>query len=592
MEKPSRAGFYRLESPTSARDGISPTCCLYRKRLCKGFVLLWVLSAITSVLYLSMLADKGILKLQPKPLQVKKYGNMSTSGFASQKRTTVSQPIATDTWRKLSPTLVSNSFFYIRNPKANYNICDQLELYIEARDAQNKTKTRGGDHMWPFLRTASLNASAPADELIDHGNGTYTARFSLHWAGEVEPQVRFVFSREHAHFLRSVRERVPDRFTYDGKFTDNRTIEITPCHINRNIFVDRAAVGLSYASKSEVCDLSDRKAGTTWFCLKPATLTCANYAQHKANLQRKGREYVYSLLLPNKRRVAHSQALLQSLGRVRTVHVNSGVSDSTCLDLSPCYLGLPPKRPHRAAGYYFRDLWKSKVCHARELRLTDTLRCLRNKRLYFYGDSTIRQWFEYLVAHLGDSMKEERITSITVSKVGLRRGWDATHNITLFFRHHEYPIRNSWIDVANIKFTVNEIDGLPGGADTVVALTMFAHFTHTNLTYYQSRLERVRDAIGRLQRRGAGTSPVFIKSANTGNPISADTSDLYAYDLDQTMRAVFADSPDVTILDVWDMTLSHRSGYNIHPVEAVVREESKMFLNFLCSEAVSTKQTL
>ncbi|XP_038049768.1 NXPE family member 3-like [Patiria miniata] len=179
-------------------------------------------------------------------------------------------------------------------------------------------------------------------------------------------------------------------------------------------------------------------------------------------------------------------------------------------------------------------------------------------------------------------MKEEAIPGVGSPNVGPRRARDTQHNITMFFRFHEYPIRSGWVNVTDIKFTVSEIDGLEGGADTVVAFTLWAHFIPTNLTYYRSRLEHIRDALARLQKRGTGTSPVFFKSANTRNSVSTDTSDLYAYDLDQTMRAVFADVPDVTVIDVWDMTLSHRSGYRLHPVKDVIREEVKMYLNFLC----------
>ncbi|XP_038074026.1 NXPE family member 3-like [Patiria miniata] len=480
-----------------------------------------------------------------------------------------------------NPTSTSNSFFYIRNPKASYTVCDQLELYIESRDGKNKRKTRGGDHMWPFLRTASLHASAPADELIDHGNGTFTARFTLHWTGAIEPLVRLSFSAEHADYLRNIRERAPMRFAYDAMFTNgNTTVEITPCHIDRDVFVDKRAVGLSLSSKSEVCDFSNRTAGTTWYCLKPKTLTCSNFTQHRGNLKR-GREYVNARIRRGESSVVGRPGALKNTGKLKIVTVISNVSDATCMDLPTCTFGLPPKQPNHAAGFYFKDSWRSKLCRAREFHPTDTLKCLSNRSLYFYGDSTLRQWFEYLATNLGKTMKEEAMGASN-PKVGPRRARDTQHNITMFFRLHEYPIRSGWVNVTDIKFTVSEIDGLEGGADTVVAFALWAHFTPTNLTYYRSRLEHIRDALARLQKRGTGTSPIFFKSANTMNSFSVENNDLFAYDLDQMMRAVFADVPDVAIIDVWDMTLSHRSGYHIHPVKDVIREEVKMFLNFLC----------
>ncbi|XP_038058819.1 NXPE family member 3-like [Patiria miniata] len=552
-----------------------------------------------SWLVLAMLVDGLVLYLllyfgsnnvqwnQPKPA-LRRYYSDSASRVVPSRPTqqgisATSKVLLNTVTPQVNPTIADNSFFYIQNPKTIYNICDQLELYIEARDGQGKRKIRGGDHMWPVLWTASLNASAPADELIDHSNGTYTAHFTLHWTGEIEPLVPFIYSAEHADFLRSFRERFPHRHAYDGKFTDhNGTVEITPCHVDRDIFVDNGAEGLSLASKYEVCDFSNGKAGTSWYCLKPKTLSCSDFTQHRGNTRRGG-EYRKSVIRPDESSLVKRPKELKNIGKLKKITVISNVSDAACFDLPPCKSGLPPKQPNRAAGYYFEDSWKSKLCRERELNLSDTLKCLRNKRLYFYGDSTLRQWFLYLISNLGETMKEDQINTTALAKMGPRRARDPTHNITLLFRHHEYPIRNIWANVRDIKFTVNEIDGLPGGADTVVALTMWAHFTTNNLTYYQSRLERVRDAIARLHKRGTGTSPVFFKSANTRGYYTMDLSDLYAYDLDQTLRAVFKGVPDVTIIDVWDMTLSHRTGYHIHPVQEVIKEEIKMFLNFICN---------
>ena len=136
--------------------------------------------------------------------------------------------------------------------------------------------------------------------LIDHGNGTYTARFTLHWAGEIQPLVRFVYSSEHVNVLRSIRERAPDRFAYNGKFTDKRFTEITPCHINKVIYVDNATKGLSFASTSEVCDFSDLKAGTTWYCLKPKTLACSTFTQHNGSIGR-ARRYIGRVITADER---------------------------------------------------------------------------------------------------------------------------------------------------------------------------------------------------------------------------------------------------------------------------------------------------
>ncbi|XP_022092210.1 NXPE family member 3-like [Acanthaster planci] len=555
---------------------------IWRRKPSMRDLLLWLVIVGMTYLMLAFFITGRVKLSHPKPSQ-RKFSARMRDERNIDSNAPAKLPIVTSPATTSNPTVARKSFFYIQYPKASYNVCDRLAIYIEVRDGNNKTKTRGGDFMWPYLQTVSLRASTPADKVIDHGNGSYTALFTLHWAGEIEPFVRLVLSSEEAYFVRSIRDRIPYRFAYDAKFTDGKTSEVTPCHITKDMYVDKAAKGLLFVKKAEVCDFSDPRTGSTWYCLKPKSLSCSHRSNHRGSPER-GNSYLQQALLHKKVSLAKPE-MLKNTGNVRTVKVMSKVSDSACLDLPHCNPGLPPKRADHSAGYYFKDLWKSKVCLASELQLKETIECLRNKHLFFIGDSTIRQWFWYLVSHTGQTMKEH----ITSTEAGVRRvyghAFDNAHNITLDFRFHDYPLIGDWISTSVIYSAVDLIDSLPGGRDTVLGFTMCAHFTFTNLTYYLSRLEPIRDAIVRLQTRGTGKATVIIKSANTGTlQVTPVNTELLCYDLDLTMRAFFREVPNVTIIDVWDMTLSHRGGYNIHPSKLVVGEEVNLFLNFVCSK--------
>ena len=118
----------------------------------------------------------------------------------------------------------------------------------------------------------------------------------------------------------------------------------------------------------------------------------------------------------------------------------------------------------------------------------------------------------------------------------------------------------------------------------VVVIAFGAHFTTTSIGYFKSRMEHIKAAVERLQKRGSSPSPVFVKSMNTRNDgrYTLEMPDFYSYEIDQVTRALFIGMPNVTIIDAWDMTLSHRTGYAIHPSDLVIKEEIKMFVNFLC----------
>ena len=253
---------------------------------------------------------------------------------------------------------------------------------------------------------------------------------------------------------------------------------------------------------------------------------------------------------------------------------------TTCTEPLPtCTEGLPQRPIKSVAGFYYKKSWHSLVCQLRDFHTADVLKCLKDHSLYFYGDSTIRQWFEYLSVHLGNTMQEKRLQ--TSQTCGPRSSYDQTHNISLFYRHHGYPIRNIWTNVKDIKYAAHEIDNLHGGPNTVVFLTLWAHFTPTNIQFYRNRWKAVKEALRRLRKQDPSTH-IFIKSANTREQQGTDMSNWYAMELDNVMREELIGEPGVVIIDVWQMTLSHSSGHRIHPLETVISQEIKIFLSFLC----------
>lgn len=60
------------------------------------------------------------------------------------------------------------------------------------------------------------------------------------------------------------------------------------------------------------------------------------------------------------------------------------------------------KSTYNAAGYYFKDNWRSLSGAAIQQfnNASAITNCLRGKIVYMHGDSTIRQWFEYLTAYV------------------------------------------------------------------------------------------------------------------------------------------------------------------------------------------------
>ena len=175
------------------------------------------------------------------------------------------------------PTSPKFSKFSLK-PEKIYFLCDTLEVNIEARDIKNHTKAYGGDYFWIWISSKELQASAAADEIIDHQNGTYTAKFQLHWSGKVDIQVLLVHSSEAVSVLQRVRDKFPVRGNYRGRFQyKNLTLE-SPCHFSQDMYIKSKRS--DRGNNRTFCNFTDARTGLPWFCVKPENLTCDKYTQH------------------------------------------------------------------------------------------------------------------------------------------------------------------------------------------------------------------------------------------------------------------------------------------------------------------------
>ncbi len=156
-------------------------------------------------------------------------------------------------------------------------MCDTLEVHIEARDGNDNPKAWGGDYFWVWLKsTDGLKTSGAADEIIDHHNGTYTARFQLHWSGEIQIIAGLVHSSEAVFILRRNRDMFPARYNFQGQFEYKNATMITPCHVTRDLYLPPTDVFIDRT----ICDFTDGTTGFPWFCVKPEGFPCDSYIAH------------------------------------------------------------------------------------------------------------------------------------------------------------------------------------------------------------------------------------------------------------------------------------------------------------------------
>ncbi|XP_059741085.1 NXPE family member 3 isoform X3 [Bos javanicus] len=160
---------------------------------------------------------------------------------------------------------------------------------------------------------------------------------------------------------------------------------------------------------------------------------------------------------------------------------------------------------------------------------------------------------------------------------------DQKHNILLKYRCHGPPIRFTTVFSSDLRYVANELNGIVGGKNTVVAIAVWSHFSTFPLEVYIRRLRNIRRAVVQLLDRSPKTV-VVIRTANVqelGPEISLFNSDWYNFQLDTILRKMFS-GVGVYLVDAWEMTLAHYLPHKLHPDEVIVKNQVDMFLSFVC----------
>ncbi|XP_044155471.1 NXPE family member 1-like [Bufo gargarizans] len=205
--------------------------------------------------------------------------------------------------------------------------------------------------------------------------------------------------------------------------------------------------------------------------------------------------------------------------------------------------------------------------------------CLQNKLIYFLGDSTARQWFEYLVKTL------KEFKNFDLHRAGLYSKFFAANdkrNTLLFFKKHSHPfVTTRAYVVKDDSYMSDEIDHIEGGPHHVLVLSIGQHFRLFPIQLFIRRVFNVHRAVERLFIRSPDTK-VIIRTENTREIRDAERlSDFHGYIQYLIVKEVFKDLPIATV-DAWDMTTAFNTD-NVHPPVTVVRNQIYMFLSYICS---------
>ncbi|XP_077993146.1 NXPE family member 3-like [Glandiceps talaboti] len=271
----------------------------------------------------------------------------------------------------------------------------------------------------------------------------------------------------------------------------------------------------------------------------------------------------------------------------------NSLPDYSMYSIPPCKAELPEPL---SDGYWLEDRWVSLVCQNRQWKDTNEIQhCLKNKEIYFLGDSTTRQWFQAIVQLIGYPMNDiylqkkwrERVQSIPNAYTMTGEddyNWelqDMKNNITLAFRHHALS-RHWQIPIHRFPFFADLLNGLQAPQCNYIAvISLWAHFDLWTLESFLDRLTIVKESVDQLMKRCPDTK-IVIKGPHERNSVN---SHWLLFDMIGTLKQVFR-GPGIFFLDIWDMNFDYayanKKGMDIHMPTELIKEEVFMFLSHVC----------
>ncbi|XP_074518175.1 NXPE family member 3-like [Halichoeres trimaculatus] len=440
-----------------------------------------------------------------------------------------------------------------RKGGGEWHVGDQLEVLIEMRDSRGHAKKYGGDLLVPRLHSRSLGAGV-AGQVVDHLNGSYSVAFPLLWEGDAEVEVLLDHSSEAISVQRKLNREQPDRVIFKSKFQSGSVSETTTCNICLR------------QDGQPQCNYTDLRSGEPWFCYKPKNLSCDSRMTH----MRTGYKQVLS---DEEKKLFQSnvnfEVFMKALGQAN-VTVLPQREEQTRTSENTGKLG--------PSGYYYQGVWRS--LDGTRVQQFDsysaTSQCLKGKTLHVFGDSTVRQWFEYFEALLPG------YTKIDIPKPFV---WDKANEILVMFRYHGNPFRIAFLRVDQQRYVAHELDRLDGGPNTVVVLGIWAHFSTFPIELYIRRLQNIRKAVVRLLDRAPSTLVVIrtgtLQSVTFSHRLVTTNGNWLSVQVDKVLRAIFK-GLNVRWVEAWEMVQAHDLPYDLHPQRPIIKNMINVLLSHIC----------
>lgn len=320
-----------------------------------------------------------------------------------------------------------------------------------------------------------------------------------------------------------------------------------------------------------MCEYSNPNHGEPWFCLKPKSGECSPLIWQTKEVDT---EKLEILETPFFEPGINYMVDIKGSGNILSVTKAKPREIKLTVTSYDSKASLDPMTP---TGWFYKSKWTSTKLKMFDYNRHLLEKCIRNKALYFMGDSTIRQWYSYFVQELNlkSSGPDNSIVWSERQQAISRR-----HNLTMYYKSHGPPLHNPGPPSAR-PYITNSLDELTkGGKGTVVLITMGLHFELFDPVVFAERIRAIKQAAQNLIHRLPGIH-IYIKGLHWHASALLCPSPWLSYRYDAMLRKEFEDIAHVTHVSMWDLTML-MDNQKLHPVDQILQKMIALFLSYIC----------
>lgn len=455
-----------------------------------------------------------------------------------------------------------------------------IKVKIQAFDGTNKSKTRGGDVFLLWAEEKDGDGRV-AGTVTDNSNGTYTGVLKLYWLGITIIRAKLGTTLDNFCLRRKAMLKygnsafsMPLPVGIKASFISGDATEETLCGTEPKVYGYKSA-----------CNLTILNDGNSWYCGKPLKtgLYCSNISTFRQMHQLADRRELISKQDPDEWQHASGYGEVD-----KTVSVMSKKMDIPRHAVA-CHVAEKNSSwtYSTPSGYHFNNIYHMLHCrHTIKLNPSGYRNCLRNKTLVLMGDSTVRQYVDYLV------QKVLLSPAIDLKNLEDRRGFYrpdvsfSNFGIRVIYKIHEMPMHARSKNAKGITSVATEIDSLAksniSGENLVVFVCYGSHMLPYPLNRYRERIQRLASAIENLLAVKPKAN-IFIKGPHVyfyekrffDIRVSLITKDIIFQEFKNLMNRVI-------YLDLWSLTTAMNNS-DLHPEPHIMDFQLQQFMSYVCS---------